>query len=180
MPGTANPTSGPYTDQDISNWILGTVNADGLTTAQAATQQLSYQLLYGGGLGTWARQRGNSEDVVLPSTLYVGTGTSTDIENYNGRGAVILLDVTTGSASGTVGTLVIQAKMPSGYFPIYTLVATLTTGSAAFLIYPGASSAGNWFAAPVQGVLPRRYNIKVVPSFATATLGYSVTVVHLV
>lgn len=124
----------------------------------------------------------NREEAAFTSTLRVGTSTSDDLVNHYGRGMAILVNITTGSASGTIGTIDIQAKIASGtYMNIYSFTPSdFTTGTSAFLVYPGAASPGGWTVAPVQGIVPRNYRLRVQPVFATATIGYDITVSYII
>jgi hypothetical protein len=151
-------SSGPYAVQDIFNAIF--------TSGTAPSLRMGIN---------------NYEEIAFASTLWVGTATSTAMVNTGARGMAIFSNITTGSASGTIGTIEVQALVSSGtYQTIYSLTsAGYTTGTAAFLIYPGAASAGGWTMAPIQGVVPRNYRLRVLPSFATATMGYNVTVSYI-
>lgn len=162
--------------------ISGTVvNADGISQTGTGLYVISNHYLYGGSGTAWDRARGNVDETLFASTARAGTTESVLLTNYNARGVALFFDITTGSASGTIGTIVVQAEVSSGtYMPIYSLAPTgYTTGTAGFLVYPGAASAGNWTVAPIQGAIPRRWRVQVQPVTATATMTYQAKVSYI-
>lgn len=106
--------------------------------------------------------RNNFEAIVLASAARTADTDSADQINYNAKGLALLLNVTAVS-SGQINGLLIKARVGSSYVTIYqfTSLAISTTGQRAFLIYPGAASAGSWTAAPLQGVIPRNWRLTV-------------------
>ena len=166
----------------IVNNVL--INADTLSPNGVGLVVYAAQALYAGGSNnSWDRERNNYQETVLTaSAVATASSTSTALINFNARGVALFVNVTTGSVGGTIGTVTIQARVTTGgtYMPVYSFVqTTLTTGTAGFLLYPGAADAGLWTIAPVQGVLPRDWRVVVSQVSATATLSYTVTASYL-
>lgn len=194
-------SSGPYTEQNIINEVFssgsaalrviqaaggtGTVvsgTGGNDTLSQTATGQVSQsvQYLFNEGGTVWERQRNNYQVTVIPSGTYISTATSTAQINYNAKGMALIIEVTTGSASGTIGTLQVQIPIGTAFMTIYTIVpGAITTGTSAVLVYPGAASAGNWSVAPVQGVIPRDWRLRVTHITTTSTMSYNITASYI-
>ena len=118
--------------------------------------------------------------MITNATAATASAVSAALTNYNAKGVALMVNVTTGSASGTVGTIQIQAMVASGtYMTIYTFAGAITTGSGGYLIYPGASSAGSWTIAPVQGIIPRDWRVVAIHGFATSTISYTITACYI-
>ena len=139
------------------------------------------KLLFNG--ATWDRERNNHEAIVLASAARTGDTNSADQVNYNARGMAILLDVTAvGSPAGQIDAINVQAKIGSNYVTVYSF-GTLTINAAgqhAFLVYPGAATAGSWKAAPVQGIIPRNWRLQVDHANETDSITYSIVACYLV
>lgn len=124
----------------------------------------------------WDRRRGNTETAALITLTAQAAGTvnSSDIVNYNGRGAHIGLNITALGAATTV-TVVISGKDPvSGtYYPLLTSTALAGTGFTDLCIYPGITTAAN---TAVSMVLPRTWRVTATvagSNTATATISAS-------
>ena len=119
----------------------------------------------------------NTEFTALSSAARTTTTSSSELTNRNGRGIAILLDVTAVS-SGQITGIDVRVPLPSGAFATIYSFGTLsitTTGQRAYLIYPGAASAGSWTATPIQGPIPRRFVVRVNHQDSNS-ITYSVTV----
>ena len=131
---------------------------------------------------TWDRVRNNHEVTALSSAARTGDTNSTDQINYNAKGMAILLDVTAvGSPAGQIDAIRVQAKIGSSYLTVlaFATLAIASTGVRAFLIYPGAASAGSWTAAPLQGAVPRNWRIQVDHANETDSITYSVVASYI-
>jgi hypothetical protein len=141
-------------------------SADGVT----ATNVIEFvNALYNG--ATIDRQRGNLDNiVVLSSAARTTTQTQSDQTNYNHRGIIAVLDMTT-VGTGSV-TLEIDAKDPvSGkYYAVLTGAAVTTNSTNIYRVYPGLTAAAN---ATANDVLPRTWRIKVTANNANSAT-YSV------
>jgi len=179
--------------------VLLPINADGLLSVAADTELPAAaaladgianptspiagagKLLYNG--ATWDRERNNHEVIVLASAARTGDTNSADQVNYNARGIALLLDVTAvGSPAGQIDAINVQAKIGSNYVTVYSF-GTLTinaTGQHAFLVYPGAATAGSWKMAPVQGIIPKNWRIQIDHANETDSITYSIVACYLV
>lgn len=94
------------------------------------------------------------------------TQTAADQTNPNGRGLIVVLDMTN-VGTGSV-TLHIQGKdTTSGkYYDLLVGAAVTTVSTNVYTVYPGNTVAAN---ASVSTVLPRTWRIQVVANNANAT-----------
>lgn len=127
--------------------------------------------------------RTNEEFTILPSASRTATATSGDFRQVNYRGLMILLDVTdVGATAGSISEVNVQAKVKdNAYVSIYTF-GSLTidqAGQHAFLIYPGAATAGGFKSAPAQGVIPQNWRLEVKLDTSGNSITYSVKGVYL-
>jgi hypothetical protein len=154
--------------------------ADGATNPTAPTIGAG-ELLFNG--ATWDRERNNHEVTVLASAARTGDTASGDQVNYNARGMALLLDVTAvGTPAGQIDAVNIQAKIGANYATVYSFgtLAINAVGQHAFLVYPGAATAGSWKAAPAQGIVPRNWRLQVDHANETDSITYSVVACYLV
>lgn len=107
---------------------------------------------------------------LLSSTLRTSTTASSDVTNYNHRGAYIFLNVT--FASGTGGLQVrVMAKNTSAsvYSQINTLPTAITsTGQYVVQVYPSVNSTNSNILQTVSQTLPRTFRVDVVHSDASS------------
>ena len=129
--------------------------------------------LYNG--STWDKQRNNMDGTALASALRTSTAQSSDIVNYNGRGMLVVINVT--AASGTGGLVLrLAVKDPASGNYIYfnsAPTAVTATGSYAYIFYPGNNTGGtqSWGTA-----IPRTFALVVGHNDAsnyTYSVGYS-------
>lgn len=125
---------------------------------------------------------GNTQGTLLASAAGTAARVSADQTNYNAKGVILILDITV--ASGTGGLIPrIQIKDPvSGNYVNLNVAPTAVTatGSYAFELSPGASTAGGAGAFLVNqrtaGSLPRLWRVSVSVGDATSytySVGYS-------
>lgn len=131
---------------------------------------------------TWDRNRNNVEGTVLTSQARTTTTNSTDQTNYNARGVLLLLNVSS-EATGETLSLKIQAKDPvsanyTDYVDLGVIydAATDAPGTKLTAIYPGLVSSE--LAAGAKGKaapMPRVWRAVVTHSASsswTYSLGY--------
>ena len=149
----------------------GTSNAAavGLSADASSNQQALYVAsrpeLYNG--STFDRVRTNVDQTVgITASGVTTTQTGADQTNYNGRGAVVVLDMTT-VGTGSV-TLSVQGKdVASGkYYTIITGAAVVTNSTNVYRIYPGLTAVAN---TTVSDILPRTWRVVVTANNANAT-----------
>lgn len=104
------------------------------------------------------------------------TQTSTDQKNYNGRGCIIVLNVTN-AGTGSI-TLTIQGKdrVSGAYYTILQGAAVTTNSTTVYRVYPGLTASAN---ATANDLLPRDWNVVVTANNAnpiTYTVGAIVMV----
>lgn len=132
---------------------------------------------------SWDRMRAVCEQTALASGQDTSGGrTSANLMNYNAKGITILLDVTAVNGTGSISEIDIQAKLANGYKTIgsWATLGIAATGQYVFQLAPGAASAGDFTAAPIQAFLPRKFRIKTVAATDAAgnDVTYSITVVY--
>src|SRR5487761_2323202 len=113
----------------------------------------------------------NQDGIALvASAARTTTQTSADQTNTNGRGVLVVLDVTV-IGTGNI-TLEIDGKDPvSGkYYTILTGAAVSSNSTTVYRVYPGLTAAAN---ATASDVLPRTWRVKVTANNANAVT-YSV------
>lgn len=132
--------------------------------------------LYNG--ASWDQQRANQESTLLASAARTSATSSADQTNYNGRGVLILLNVTGNAGVGKTLSLQVDVKDPiSGAYLVYIASAVLVTNATgvvdsihypgqldADLNSPGAGLTSNRKAAAI----PRTWRVTVTPSDATS------------
>ena len=174
--GTGNPHGGS--------------NADGASVA--ATDRLQTSALgYAYNGATLDRLRSNVESTLLASAARTATANSADQTNYNGKGVIVVINVTVEGAATL--TLTIQGKdsISGNYYDIitgivvYTAATDAPTITRAIHLHPGVITADFiGIAATVNGssakavTLPRTWRATVTPADATTTT-YSLSVVNL-
>lgn len=102
--------------------------------------------------------------------------------NQYARGLALYLDVTAVAATPNISAVAVQASFPGGLWRTiasWTGLSISGVSQNAFLLYPGAASAGGWTAAPVQGVLPSQYRVAVTHDDADS-ITYSLEAEELV
>jgi hypothetical protein len=120
---------------------------------------------------SYDRQRANQDNIsLLASSARTTTQTVADQTNYNARGVIVTLDVTSAS-SGSI-TLEIDYKDPvSGkYIALLTGAAVTGTGTTQYTVYPGITAATNVAASMI---LPRTWRV-VVTANNSNSMTYSV------
>lgn len=151
-----------------------TMSADGnssgigipLDAANVARFQAVIGALFNG--TTLDRPRNNIDHGTVGITASGATTTQTgaDQTNYNHRGAIIVLDMTS-VGTGNV-TLSVQGKdaLSGKYYTIFTGSAISTNSTNVYTIYPGATATAN---VSVSYPLPRTWRVTVTANNANAT-----------
>ena len=112
---------------------------------------------------TWDRERNNEDITVLASAARTAETDSADLTNFNARGLMLFVDVTSITSAPAL-TVNIQMKDPvaSKYITIWTAAATITTATTAvYLIYPGAIAADYDGTEAVSIAVPRTWRVRV-------------------
>ena len=154
----------------IGDGATGTVTAgnggsDGVSTSWTRLYAWAGVQTYNG--TSYDRLRGNVDQTVgITASGVTTTQTGADQTNYNGRGAVVVLDMTT-VGTGSV-TLSVQGKdVASGkYYTIITGAAVVTNSTNVYRIYPGLTAVAN---TTVSDILPRTWRVVVTANNANAT-----------
>lgn len=125
---------------------------------------------------SWDRTRGNTSATMLASGSRTTTQNSGVIVNYNGRGVVVILEVTS-AGTGSV-TVTIEGRDPSttNFYTILSGAAVTTNSYNVYKVYPGITAVAN---AAVSDALPRLFRIIVTANNANAmtySIGYSIIV----
>ena len=122
---------------------------------------------------TWDRWRGNNELTLLASAARTATPTAVDQTNYNGRGGIIVIDVTAvGVTPSVVFTVQGKDSLSGQYYTILASAAITGTGTVVLRVFPGLTAVAN---TVVSDVLPRVWRVNAVHGNAT-TITYSVGV----
>lgn len=134
---------------------------------------LVHQLGFNG--TTYDRWRNNIDTAALITAAGATTGlTGTDQTNFNGRGAIIVLDMTN-AGTGSV-TLVIEGKdIASGkYYTLLAGTAVVSVVTNTYYVFPGATVTANVSA---NAPLPRTWRVRTTVANAnptTYTVGASI------
>ena len=124
---------------------------------------------------TWDRERGNTEITLLASAARTATLSSADQTNYNARGIIITIDVTSITDTPSI-TLAIQHRDSIGgnYETLFlTTTAITATGVQPFIVYPGVAAADEDVVEVVGYPLGRTWRITVTHADADS-ITYSV------
>lgn len=113
---------------------------------------------------------------LLASAARTTTQNGADTTNYNNRGIVVVLDMTT-VGTGSV-TLAIQGKdsVSGKYYTLLAGAAVTTDSTNVYKVYPGLTAAAN---AVASDVLPATFRVIVTANnanSATYSVGYSTLV----
>lgn len=133
-------------------------------SAAAPLSVASFQSGFNSATATWDRWRSNQDSIsLLASAARTTTQTVADQTNFNGRGVVVTLDVTS-AGTGSI-TLEIDYKDPvSGkYLPLLTGAAVVANGTTQYTVYPGITAAAN---AAASMILPRTWRVVVTANNA--------------
>lgn len=124
---------------------------------------------------TWDRYRANTDITVLATAARTASTNSADLTNYNARGVLITLDVTTDPAGGETLQLLVQYKdaESSAYEIILDDAANATPGRRTVIVYPGTAGSANDVTSTTGYPLPRIWRVRIVHS-ASGTWNYSV------
>lgn len=129
------------------------------------------------------RQRNNTDTTILTSAARTATTNGADQTNFNGRGVIVVLNVTAQPGGVETLTVTIQGKesVSGSYFDIETsgILFTAATGTKALIVYPGVLAA-DIVAGVVgkSGVVPRTWRPSIVHS-SSGSWTYSVSAVTL-
>ena len=113
----------------------------------------------------------NERFTIFSSAARTETVNGDDIENMNGRGVKVVIDVTAASATPSV-VFTIQGKdtVSAKYYTILASAAITGTGTTVLTVYPGLTASAN---AVANDILPRDW--RVIATHADAdSITYSV------
>lgn len=132
---------------------------------------------------TWDRWRNNTEAVIFASAARTTSLSSATQTNYNGRGVLVVLDIT--AASGTGGLKLAILGIDSNTGTSFSILAAspaafiTAIGRYTFLIYPGlvegAAVTGTSIQSRLSAILPRKWRVDVFTGDATS---YTYSVSH--
>lgn len=153
-------------------------SSDGVSANVWAQRVMSNPYLYNE--SNWDRNRGNTEATALASAARTASTNSSDLTNYNAKGAIITLDVTVDPGGAETLQLLVQHKdsVASSYEILLDDGANATPGRRTVIIYPGVGAAGNDVTTAVGYPLPRTWRVRVVHS-AAGSWTYSVAVSYI-
>jgi hypothetical protein len=151
--------------------------ADGVSNSSVAAVVEARPDSFNG--STWDRVRGNLEASLLASSARTTTTNSPDQTNYNGRGVLLVLNVTAQPGGGETLSLKLQAKdsISASYIDVADagVLFTAATGIKALLVYPGVLAAD--LVSGMTGksaVVPRTFRAVVTHS-ASGSWTYSLS-----
>jgi hypothetical protein len=113
----------------------------------------------------------NERITVFSSAARTETVNSDDIENMNGRGLKLVIDVTATTASPSV-VFTIQGKdtVSGKYYTILASAAITGTGTTVLTVYPGLTASANVVG---NDILPRDWRVNATHADADS-ITYSV------
>jgi len=123
---------------------------------------------------TWDRERGNVEVAVLASAARTVTTSSVNLTNYNGSRLLVIVNVTSVTATPNVTPqLLVQDPVSTAYFTAWTAGAPITAvGTTAYYFGDGASG-GSFTDIEAFGLPARTWRIRMVHA-DTDSITYSV------
>lgn len=111
---------------------------------------------------TWDRELGNTATVGLASALRTASFT-TDVVNYNARGALITLNVTARAGASSIHLEVWVSDLASSQYETYLVGgAVAATGRHSYLVYPGCGVAANAVDTVADFPLPRNWAVAMI------------------
>ena len=149
--------------------IVGSLTEDGLSLAGSGDNALFNET-------SWDRQRGNTAGTLLASSTRTTTTYTPTQTNYNAKGVLVALNVTTASGTGGLQVALYGKEFLTGNnIPLNTLPTAITaTGIYHFLLYPGTS--GGRLTQVTSLPIPRQWLVGVDHADAsnyTYSLSYS-------
>lgn len=124
-----------------------------------------------GAADRFERERANSTFSLLASSARTATVNSSDQNNYNWRGAHIIINVTSITATPSVVPTIEGRDPISGtYYTLLTGVAITATGLTVLKIYPGITALAN---GSTNDILPRYWRVTMTHGDADS-ITYSV------
>lgn len=133
------------------------------------------------------RKRNNLEGTLMASAARTAAATTAVLTNYNHRGVLLVLDVTS-PGTGTMSVLIRRQNFTTGLetdsVVLYKPIINAFTGSIVMVVYPGLVDSGSVTGSVVgtpglspivsgatvhmNGVIPRRWLIRVYKSDASS------------
>lgn len=147
--------------------------SDGVSTSQNVIGVWAEQILFNG--ATFDRARATTAVTALASAARTATINSSDIINYNHRGLLLVVDVSSAGTGSITPSIQIKDSVSGNYRTIWTAAAALTAnGTAAYMLYPGAASAALYTEA-IQAVVGRTFRVVATHNNANS-ITYSASV----
>ncbi len=140
------------------------------------------QGLYNG--STVDQQRGNQDNItVINASAVTTTQTSSDQTNYNARGLIIVVNVTTLTGTSPTLTPKLQGKgrVSGQYFQIGAAISAINaTGTFVYLFSVSAPAAAGGITATAAFPIPRTWNFVMTAGGTITNATYTVEVLYLV
>jgi hypothetical protein len=155
----------------FNRWQDASAQGDGGFTTGVGLPTVGNRLYNG---TNFDREYGNMSGVLLASAARTTTTSSASQTNYNHRGVIVHLDVT---SAGT-GTLQVQINGTSGIGAFVLALGTASAGSNLLIAYPGVIDADTSYDAK-SVVLTRVWTVTINKSDAsswTYSVGYALIV----
>ena len=116
------------------------------------------------------------EVTLLASAVRAAANTSADQENWDAKGVVIVLDITSVPTTDTI-TLTIQGKDPASgkYYTILAGAAQVAAATVVMRVYPGLTAISN---LTFGDALPNHWRVSIAHS-AASNFTYSVGASYL-
>jgi hypothetical protein len=116
----------------------------------------------------WDRQRSVSALTVLSSAARTTTTNSGDQTNYNHRGMLLIVDVSSAGTGSISPSIQVKDSISSNYKTIWTATTALTAnGTYVYALYPGAASVAS-YAEAVQIIVGRTWRLAMVANNANS------------
>lgn len=164
------PTATPQSSSGVS--MTTALSADAFNSASTAIQSLAAAYGYNG--STWDRQRNVNAVSVLASSARTTTQTGSDQTNYNFRGLILYVNVTSAGTGSITPSLDIKDSVSAAYKTIWTAAAAITTtGLFTYVIGPDAAAAAGYTEAVLR-YIGRTFRVNVTANNANSVT-YSVS-----
>lgn len=145
---------------------IGTPNSDSQSTSNQSLWAATFGHLFDG--TTWNRNRNNNALTLLSSAARTTLTNSSDQINYNWRGFILTVDVSSAGTGSITPSIQVKDVISGNYTTVWAAAAALTTnGTRVYEIYPTALSAAS-FTEVVQMMVGRTWRLAMVHNNANA------------
>lgn len=153
----------------------------GASVTTSGSQFPGAAAMYGLGTTNLERYRLNAAATLLASAARTTTTNSADQTNYNHRGLLLTVDVSSAGTGSITPSIQVKDSISGNYKTIWTAAAALTAnGTAVYAFYPGANAIGTLtYTELVQAFVGRTWRLVMTHNNANSiTYSASADLLH--